>query len=209
MRAQLRVARDGSWCLRSRRGRDCSEQFPELAGLAGALAGHDLILDGELVSLASDGHPDFHTLRRRLGVRRPLSARWLAVEAPVTLVAFDVLHLDGHTVRVLPHAERRRTLERLLCDGPAWRVPEPLNGSLQAALAVTRSHGLEGIVAKRLDAPYEPGRRAGAWRKHNTAAARCSESPDGHPAIERATGSTRSSSPARTKLASGRAGRRD
>src|SRR3954447_13060779 len=66
MRAQLRVARDGAWCLRSRPRRDCSEQFPELAALAAALAGRDALLDGELVCLGADDRPDFHRLRRRL-----------------------------------------------------------------------------------------------------------------------------------------------
>ena len=50
--------------------------------------------------------------------------------------------------------------------GPLWRVPRPLSGPLDAVLAVTRDAHLEGIVAKRLSAPYEPGRRSGAWRKH-------------------------------------------
>src|SRR3954465_5073496 len=66
MRAQLRVARDGSWCLRSRPGRKCSEQFPELATVAIAHEGHEVLLDGELVCLGPDGCPDFHRLRRRL-----------------------------------------------------------------------------------------------------------------------------------------------
>jgi bifunctional non-homologous end joining protein LigD len=50
--------------------------------------------------------------------------------------------------------------------GASWRIPAPLDGELDAVLAVTRSHLLEGVVAKRLDAPYQPGRRTGAWLKH-------------------------------------------
>src|SRR3954465_9751462 len=66
MRAQFRVANDGSWCLRSRPGRNCSDQFPELAAVALALDGQEVLLDGELVCLGAEGCPDFHRLRRRL-----------------------------------------------------------------------------------------------------------------------------------------------
>jgi bifunctional non-homologous end joining protein LigD len=78
-----------------------------------------------------------------------------------------VLHLDGRAVRVLPYHARRELLERTLPDGGrCWRVPAPLTGTLDAVLDVTRAHQLEGIVAKRVDAPYEPGRRSCTWLKH-------------------------------------------
>src|SRR4051794_37034141 len=64
MRAQLRVGRDGSWCLRSRPGRNCRDQFPELQPVADILHGPEVLLDGELVCLDADGRPDFHRLRR-------------------------------------------------------------------------------------------------------------------------------------------------
>ena len=59
MRAQLRIADDGAWCLRSRPGRACSDQFPELTELAETLAGRPVLLDGELVCLGADGRPTF------------------------------------------------------------------------------------------------------------------------------------------------------
>src|SRR3954453_12778876 len=58
IRAQLRVDRARGWCVRSRPGRDCTAQFPELAALADELAPHRVIIDGELVHLAADGRPD-------------------------------------------------------------------------------------------------------------------------------------------------------
>ena len=65
MRLQLR--RDGrAVCVRSRPGRDCTEEFPELAPIQGTLGRHRVLLDGELVCLAADGSPDFASLRRRL-----------------------------------------------------------------------------------------------------------------------------------------------
>src|SRR4051794_12955699 len=73
MRAQLRAALDGSWCVRSRPGRTCTNQFPELVALADALHGRAAVLDGELVCLDAYGRPDFHRLRRRLSARDPLA----------------------------------------------------------------------------------------------------------------------------------------
>jgi bifunctional non-homologous end joining protein LigD len=167
MRAQFRVARDGSWCLRSRPGRNCSDQFPELKPGAAALHGQDVLLDGELVCLDADGRPDFHRLRRRLSASNADAVSALAARHPATLIAFDVLHLDGRAVRALPYHCRRELLERTLPDsGRCWRIPASLTGALNAVLEVTRAHQLEGIVAKRLDAPYEAGKRSGAWLKH-------------------------------------------
>jgi bifunctional non-homologous end joining protein LigD len=167
MRAQFRVARDGYWCLRSRPGRNCSSQFPELAPVADALNGREVLLDGELVCLDADGRPDFHRLRRRLSASDAHSAARLAARDPATLIVFDVLHLDGRAVRALPYGRRGELLALALpATGACWRVPAPLDGPLDAALEVTRAHQLEGIVAKRLAAPYEPGRRSGAWLKH-------------------------------------------
>ena len=156
-RGQLRVDR-GAWCLRSRPGRDCSDGFPEMAALAERLAGHRAVLDGELVCLGTDGKPDFHALRpRMLGRLGP----------PVTFAAFDLLHLDGRSTRRLALARRRELLRELLPgDGESWCVVEPLRGPVADVLRVVEDAQLEGVVAKRIDAPYEPGARSGAWLKH-------------------------------------------
>src|SRR3954464_3814859 len=127
MRAQLRVARDGSWCLRSRPGRECSDQFPELAAVAIAHEGHEVLLDGELVCLGPDGRPDFHRLRRRLSASDAHAATLLAAQDPATLVVFDILHLDAPAVRPLPYPRRRELLERTMpAAGRSWRIPAPL-----------------------------------------------------------------------------------
>jgi bifunctional non-homologous end joining protein LigD len=162
LRAQLRVDGQSGWSLRSRPGRDCTAEFPELAGLARALQAHRAVLDGELVHLGVNGKPDFGAISRRLVGR----GRHAAAGPDATFVAFDLLHLDGRAVRALPYAGRRELLHELLADGPWWRVPRPLAGPLEAVLTVTRDAHLEGVVAKRLSSPYEPGRRSGAWRKH-------------------------------------------
>src|SRR5258707_2953660 len=90
--------------------------------------------------------------------------RW-APRLPVTYVAFDLLHLDGRTVLARPYSERRRLLDGLKLEGPHWRAPASHVGDGPAMVRASREQGLEGVVAKRLDSPYEPGRRTGAWIK--------------------------------------------
>lgn len=158
LRAQLRVQRDGAWSMRTRPGSDRSARFPELAGVAQQLAGHDVVIDGELVCLARDGKPDFAAVRRRLvGSRQQ--------PCPVTLIAFDLLHLDGWNLRGLPYEQRREQLHDVLADGQGVRVPEHWIGEVDAIAAITREHELEGVVCKRLGSPYR-GTRSSAWRKH-------------------------------------------
>jgi bifunctional non-homologous end joining protein LigD len=79
---------------------------------------------------------------------------------------FDLLHLDGRAVRELPYARRREPLAELELDGSAWRAPRQFIGEGDALLAATAAQGLEGVVAKRLDAPYAEGRRSRSWIKH-------------------------------------------
>ncbi len=83
------------------------------------------------------------------------------------LMIFDALHLDGWAVRDLPYLERREILPELaLGDGPAWGTPRHFLGADgQALIPATVKQGLEGVVAKRVNAPYSEGRRSSAWIK--------------------------------------------
>ena len=81
--------------------------------------------------------------------------------SPATLIVFDLLHLDGRAVRELSYRRRRELLDELVLDGPAWSTPRYFGGDEGAALIrATAELGLEGVVAKRLDALYLPGRRS-------------------------------------------------
>ena len=157
-RAQLRY--DGhSVALRTRSGRECSADFPELDEIAGVLGKHRVTLDGELVCLRPDGRPDFARLRSRLSGS-------VAHRHPALLQVFDVVHLGGLSTRALPYEERRALLEELALDGPAWRTPASVvvdhAGDFVARVAKL---GLEGVVAKRRESTYVPGRRTTAWLK--------------------------------------------
>jgi bifunctional non-homologous end joining protein LigD len=121
MRAQLRS--DGRRVtVRSRLGRDCTSEFPELSAL-GDVLGDPIVLDGELVCFDPRGLPDFERLRSRLRARTPASVNAAQAAAPATLVVFDALHLSGRSTCRLPYRQRRALLEELRLDGPAWRTP--------------------------------------------------------------------------------------
>jgi bifunctional non-homologous end joining protein LigD len=161
MRAQLRVER-GRVVVCSRPGRDCTSEFQELGEIGEVLRRRRVLLDGELVCLASDGKPDFQRLRARLG-RRPARSSGRP-PAPATYVAFDLLHLDGDSTRALPYEARRRLLEELELAGERCWVPRAFTDG-EALLAACQDQELEGVVAKRLGSRYLPGRRSDSWQK--------------------------------------------
>ena len=151
--------------LHSRNLHDITPRYPELSRLNRALSHHRAILDGEIVALDAEGKPSFGALQRRMHLASESQVRRLSREAPVTYMIFDLLWLDGHSLMSLPYVERRERLAALDLEGPRWRVPEYVAGRGRDMLAATEAQGLEGIVAKRLDSPYEPGRRSPCWVK--------------------------------------------
>ena len=159
IRAQLRIDR-GSATLRTRPGRNATSEFPEVAALGEALRAHRLLLDGELVCLDDGGRPDFAAVIARMGARDRSGGR------PALLQLFDVLHLDGEPVRALAYQQRRDLLTQIgeLLPPELARVPRTFTND-EDLPAVTFAMGLEGVIAKRLDLPYRPGRRDGTWIK--------------------------------------------
>jgi bifunctional non-homologous end joining protein LigD len=164
IRALVEV-RDGRVRIWSRNENDITAAWPELQAL-GAL-GHDALLDGEIVALGN-GVPSFGALADRMHLRDPKKVARLALSNPVTLLAFDVLRLDGEDLCKRPLRERRALLESLGLDAPSMaaevQVPATYadGGSL---LDAATEQGLEGIVSKRWSAPYHPGRRSRDWLK--------------------------------------------
>jgi bifunctional non-homologous end joining protein LigD len=147
--------------LYSRAGNDVTGGYPELAAQAAAV--DDALLDGEIVAF-EDGRPSFERLQQRMHVRGRADVDRLVREVPVTFVVFDLLRRYGVDLTARPFAERRATLERFVEEHPEWTL-SPVFDDGPATLEVARSHGLEGIVAKRLDAPYRQGARNDDWRK--------------------------------------------
>ncbi len=161
----IAYAQPGRLRLESRNLNDITEAYPEVRGLIGALGMHEAVLDGEIVAFDENGRPSFERLQRRMHVRGPSAIRRLQSSMPVMYAIFDLLYLDGHSLIELPYRERRARLESLELGGPAWRVPANHPGEGKLLLEATAKQGLEGIVAKRLDCRYEPGRRSGNWLK--------------------------------------------
>ncbi len=146
-------------------GLDVAPRFPELDGLGAHLAGHTVVVDGEIVAFDDAGRTDFARLQPRMHVADRREAERRAAATPVAYVVFDLLHLDGHDTTPLAYRDRRHLLAGLVEPGPAWQVPDHHESDGAALLAAVSDRGLEGIVAKRLDSRYEPGRRSPAWRK--------------------------------------------
>lgn len=161
----LVVVADGIVTVRSRRGRDVTATYPELADpeLADLSGLGDAVLDGEIVAL-EDGRPSFERLQPRMGVADPDRARRLARSTPVALLAFDLLRVDDRELLAEPYEARRDALAELDPTGPRVQVP-PAHDDVDAALAVAAELGLEGVVSKRLGSPYRPGERSPDWRK--------------------------------------------
>lgn len=161
----LGFADRGAWLMQSRRLEDVTARYPELATIAESLAERGAVLDGEVVALRDDGRPSFQLIQRRMGLTDPAVVQRRVGETPVDYIVFDLLHLDGASTRELPYAERRALLAELKLEGPRWRTPRHRVGGGSELLEAARRQGLEGVVAKRLDSPYRPGKRSGEWIK--------------------------------------------
>ena len=151
--------------IESRNLNDVSARYPELRALGLQLGSREAVLDGEIVSFDEQGRPSFERLQRRMHVTSSSAIRRLAEEEPVSYVIFDLLFLDGHSTIELPYRERRALLEELGLKGAAWQTPAYHAGEGRALLAAAAEQRLEGVVAKRLNSPYRPGRRSDEWLK--------------------------------------------
>ncbi len=160
------VIADGRLRLISRNCRDITEGYPELAGLR-AVAPRT-VLDGEIVATDDRGLPSFERLQQRMHVRDPAAVARLAASVPVAFLAFDLLQFDGRDCCDEPWSIRRQRLTGLEIGATNgnWQVPPAAIGDDGRRLFDhTVAAGLEGVVAKRVDARYEPGRRSPSWRK--------------------------------------------
>ncbi|OHT82482.1 ATP-dependent DNA ligase [Mycobacteroides saopaulense] len=136
----------------ARSGRDVTGEFPALQRLAHELADHRVILDGEVVALDTKGLPSFSLLQNR------------TAGTETEFWAFDLLYLDGKSLLRNKYRDRRRLLDVLGAGTESMTVPEPLDGDGASALAHSHEHGWEGVIAKRLDSLYVPGRTQ-SWIK--------------------------------------------
>jgi bifunctional non-homologous end joining protein LigD len=162
-RAVIYVERGGVRVM-SRGAQDYSRRFPEVAGIGKGVK-RPMVLDGELVALGDDEGSSFQRLQGRSGSGSDAEIARRAAAQPVAYMIFDLLRVDGKDTMALPYTERRARLEALGLEGPAWWVPPFQAGGGAEVLAQSRRLKREGIIAKRLNSPYSPGARSGAWLK--------------------------------------------
>lgn len=142
--------------LLSRRGNSLESRFPAVARACEALE-EGAMLDGEVVALDESGRPSFNILQNHR-----------TTSSPVHYYAFDLLAYRGKSLLQLPLATRRELLERsaLAPLSDPVRLSQTLDASAREVARAAKEQGLEGVVAKRADSIYEPGKRSGAWVKY-------------------------------------------
>jgi DNA ligase D-like protein (predicted ligase) len=160
----LAFIEEGSYRLINRRRIDMTDRYPEMGFLRKVVRG--TVLDGEAI-VFKDGKPDFTLLMSREQTRSPLKIRNLARLLPATYVVFDLLFESFQPLMALPLQERRQRLEQLVnkLHDPSLVLSEGVIGQGKALFQETCQRGLEGVVAKRLESRYFPGKRTDAWIK--------------------------------------------
>lgn len=147
---------DGQIRARSRRGLDLTGPFPELASLD---IPDGVVVDGEITAFDDEGRPSFSLIQQRTG----FGGKGTGARVAVNLMVFDLL-FRGEDLTSRPYEERRALLIEVDLPSPIV-VPEPTPTTGIGLFDAVRAQGMEGIVAKRLGSPYQPGRRSADWRK--------------------------------------------
>jgi bifunctional non-homologous end joining protein LigD len=149
----------------SRNDIDVTVSYPELHSLAEQLGDTQALLDGEIVSFDAAGRPSFKRLQQRMHIASAATARHLAESVPAVYLIFDLLHLDGRNLFDLPYTKRRELLEGLELNGDSWQTPPAFTGDGAHAVEASKRQQLEGVMAKRSNSRYLPGRRSPDWVK--------------------------------------------
>jgi bifunctional non-homologous end joining protein LigD len=150
--------------LQSRRGIDLTPLFPEIVSDLAGQAIDRMVLDGEIVALGEDGRPSFNALQNRAQLKTPQEIAGAERRTPAVFACFDLLHFAGLNLRAAPYADRRRYLAQCLLPSGHIQLVHVDDNAERLYAAALRS-GYEGIMAKRRDGIYQPGRRTSAWLK--------------------------------------------
>ena len=149
----IAIKNDGTVKVVSRKGHDLSKDYPGVVAAVAELRARSVVVDGEIVAFDVEGRPSFQELQHRAATR-----------AAIRYFVFDLLHHDGDDLTGVPLSERRRRLALLLRDSNV-EFSEELTGTPQQIIHAVAQVGLEGVIAKRRDSKYEPGKRSGLWQK--------------------------------------------
>ena len=154
----------GEALLLTRNGNDYTGVFPEIARAVKALPVDECIIDGEVVVCDSKGLPSFALLQRRGRLSSPIDIKRAAVELPATFFAFDLLGFEDFDLRPLPLLKRKEFLAEVVPKIGPLRALDHIEREGDAFLAQVAVMGLEGVIAKKADAPYRKG-RSDQWLK--------------------------------------------
>lgn len=146
---------NGEVRLASRRGLDCSAEYPWLVAALARQPYHDAIFDGEIVAVDEQGRTSFQLLQNRASEPRPY----------LLFYAFDLLYRDGYDLRGVTLEHRKRLLDASLYPVDQIKIVDTFAEDGETLYAAAKEAGMEGIVAKRRDSRYETGKRTDAWLK--------------------------------------------
>ncbi len=155
----------GETVLRTRTGRDATEQYPELRMVHELVDQVNAVIDGEIVAFDDAGRPSFEVLQQRMNLTGQRTIARVAKSTPVSLVVFDLLWLDGRETTGLTLEQRRELLELIVEQDHRLQVTTHVQGDGKDFTKTASGLGLEGVMAKRTGSPYLPGRRSPDWRK--------------------------------------------
>jgi bifunctional non-homologous end joining protein LigD len=158
-------AEPGRLTLRTRNLNDVTARYPELGAMTRAVGHRRIVLDGEVVAFDAEGRPSFEALQQRMHLADAAKVKRIADRSPVSYVLFDVLWVDGVSLLAERYDARREILEGLALEGDRVRLSPSVLGHGKAVLNTAREQRMEGVIAKRVDCPYEPGRRSTGWVK--------------------------------------------
>jgi bifunctional non-homologous end joining protein LigD len=154
----------GKMRLVSRNQNDLTPRYPELKDLAQFVKARNAIIDGEVVALDEQGRASFSLMQQRTGFRPGGRKAVARAGVPVLYYAFDLLYLDGYDLRRVPLEERKGRLASLLVTGDSLRYSDHYPEQGKALFEIARQRGLEGILAKKRDSPYQE-HRSREWLK--------------------------------------------
>jgi bifunctional non-homologous end joining protein LigD len=163
----IAFVQDANVRLHSRRGVDLTPVFPEIAADLALQANAQMVLDGEIVALDANGRPSFNALQNRAQLKAPNEIAKAQRDTPVVLVCFDLLHFAGSNLRGAAYVDRRRYLSQSLLPCARIQLVHVATDAEQLYAAAT-ANGFEGIVAKRKNGVYQPGKRSSSWLKIKT-----------------------------------------
>ncbi|HZF26219.1 MAG TPA: non-homologous end-joining DNA ligase [Steroidobacteraceae bacterium] len=160
----LAFVEDGKVRLLSRKGIDYTAPFPEVTSELAQLPYDRIVLDGEIVAFDPQGVPSFNALQNRAKLKTDKEIAEAQATSPIAYVCFDLLHFAGLNLRGSRYFDRRRYLTQCLLPSAHIQLVH-VSDNAEKLYAAAMDRGFEGIVAKRKDSIYTPGKRSNAWQK--------------------------------------------